>query len=515
MIMKKLTQFIVNILKKRVIFNMSEYKVDLDIENKKIDNFLSSNKRRQTVVVQGIGFVGSAMLIALAQARNKKNELLYNVIGIDLKDNYHKIQSINEGGSPIVSLDPQINEGYRAAYQNGNLLATYSEYAYQHADIIVIDINLDIKKTKPGLSREYDFNFDSFSKAICAVAKNIREETLILLETTVPPGTTEKILYPIVREAFLERKLDVNKIYLGYSYERVMPGANYLNSIINNHRVISGINPLSLDRVKKFLESFVNTHEFPLFELSSTRAAETAKVLENSFRAMNIAFIQEWTEFAEKLNINLFEVIEAIKVRPTHRNIMFPGFGVGGYCLTKDSLLADWALRNFYSSDKHLDMSLDAIETNDLMPLYTFNLLKSEFPDLRNVHISILGVSYLPDVADSRYSPTELFYDKCVDEEAQVKVHDSLVTYWHEKKIDIINDLEVFSKTYQHDVVVLSIAHKEYLKLSSKRILQLFEGVKLIIDASNIISDSIARELVEAGIKILGVGKGHWSHFPQ
>ena len=106
---------------------------------------------------------------------------------------------------------------------------------------------------------------------------------------------------------------------------------------INNHRVMSGINPCSKDKIREFLETFTNTKEFPLYELHSTTAAETAKVLENSFRAMNIAFVQEWTEYAQDLNVDLFEVINAIRVRSTHQNLMFPGFGVGGYCLTKDS----------------------------------------------------------------------------------------------------------------------------------------------------------------------------------
>lgn len=494
---------------------MSESDNSLDRENQKIDNFVSANKSRKTVVVQGVGFVGAAMLIALASAKDENDNLLYNVIGLDLKDNYEKIQSINDGNAPIITLDQRIADGYKNAKQNGNLFATYSEYAYQFADIVVVDINLDIKKMSAGIAKNYTFDFDNFSSAISSVAKNIQEETLVLLETTVPPGTTEKIVYPIFKEVFLERKLDINKVYIGYSYERVMPGKNYLNSIINNHRVVSGINASSKDKIKQFLETFTNTKEFPLYVLHSTAAAEMAKVLENSFRAMNIAFIQEWTEYAQDLHVDLFEVINAIRVRPTHQNLMYPGFGVGGYCLTKDSLLADWSLRNFLSSNKHLEMSLNAVETNDLMPLYTFSLLKNEFPILKNLNISILGVSYLPGVADTRYSPTELFYDSCIAEGASVNVHDSLVEFWHEKSLSITNDLDVFSKLSQHDVVVFAIAHKEYIELSSSKIIELFDGAKLIIDAFNVINDSVAIDLLKRGIKVVGVGKGHWEHLPH
>ena len=138
-----------------------------------------------------------------------------------------------------------------------------------------------------------------------------------------------------------------------------------------------------------------------------------AKVLENSYRAANIAFIQEWTEYAEKAGVNLYDVINAIRVRSTHQNIMAPGFGVGGYCLTKDSLLADWSLNNLFKGNKHLDMSLNAININDLMPRYTFNLLKKEIKKIKNINLAIFGVSYLNDVVDTRFSPSE-FFSTCV-----------------------------------------------------------------------------------------------------
>ena len=105
---------------------------------------------------------------------------------------------------------------------------------------------------------------------------------------------------------------------------------------------------------------------------------------------------------------------------------------------------------------------------------------------------------------------TELFYDSCLAEGAFVNVHDTLVDFWYEKNLSITNDLEVFSQSSQHDVVVFSIAHKEYVALSSQELVRLFEGVKLVIDASNTINDSVAVDLLRNGIKVLGVGKGHW-----
>jgi len=490
------------------------YTIDHENEKNKIDKFLSND--RTTVVVQGLGFVGSAMVAALSMARDQKNGLLYNVVGIDLGDekNYWKIGRVNDGKPPVVSNDKSMDIAYADAKENKNLLATYSEYVYSRADIVVVDIHLDIKKKEIGDAYNYDFTYESYKKAIEAVSTNIQENTLVLIETTVPPGTTEKVIYPILKENFEKKGLDINKVYLAHSYERVMPGSDYLNSIINYYRVFSGINEESKIKAKEFLKSFINTNEFPLSELHSTTASEMSKVLENSYRAMNIAFMQEWTEYAQKAEVDLFEVINAIKVRPTHKNIMLPGFGVGGYCLTKDALLADWSYNNLFDGNEHLEMSLNAININDLMPNYTFGLLQDQFVKLDEMNIAILGISYLNDVADTRYSPSQLFYDKCVENNMNVYLHDPIVEYWEEKDITINKDLSsLLDKNI--DIIVLTVRHKEYLELSTDSFLTLFPQVKIIVDAFNIISDEQAKELFSNNIKVIGVGKGHWKQFER
>ncbi|MCK5617502.1 nucleotide sugar dehydrogenase [Candidatus Pacearchaeota archaeon] len=484
-----------------------EYDIDIDRENKKIDDFIND---RQTVVVQGLGFVGSAMVAALVEARNTRNELIYNVIAVDLPDekNYWKIARVNNGDSPIVSSDKKIDIAYQNAYKNGNILATYGEYSYSKADVLVVDIHLDVSKGVPGDAYEYSFTYDTFRKSIEVVANNISPETLCIIETTVPPGTTAKVVYPIFAEAFKNRQLDINKLYLAHSYERVMPGQNYLDSIINFYRVYSGINEESSAKAEEFLESFINTEAYPLCKLHSTTASEMSKVLENSFRAMNIAFVQEWTRFAQDAGVDLFEVINAIRVRPTHKNIMMPGFGVGGYCLSKDPLLADWSYRNLFNADNHLKMSVESVAVNDLMPEYTFDLLKREFECLKDKHITILGISYLNDVADTRCSPAELFYDKCCAEGATMNLHDPLVTSWQEKDLQIDSDINHL-KHKRHDVAVFAVRHKQYLDLTADDISSILPGVKVIIDANNIVGNCIAKKLLDKGIQIVCVGKGN------
>ena len=489
---------------------MEKYSFQINEQNErdKIKKFVKN--KRKTVVVQGLGFVGSAMVAALTQAK-KNGEILYNVIGVDIGDkkNYWKIAKSNQGKPPFKSADKNMGKAYLNAKKNKNFLATYSIFSYSKADIVVIDLQLDVKKSLSGDVNNYSFSFKKFKKAIKEVADNVNENTTIVVETTVPPGTTEKVIHPIFKESFKKRRLDINKLYLANAPERVMPGSNYLNSINNYHRVFSGINPESKKRTKKFLKSFINVKKNQLTELHSTTASEILKVLENSYRATNISFIQEWTEFAEKAEVNLYEIINAIKVRSTHSNIMSPGFGVGGYCLTKDSLLADWSFNNLFSGRRHLDMSLNAIKINDQMPNYAMKLLRKEFTKLENINLAILGVSYLSNIDDTRNSPSEFFYDKCIKNKINVFVHDPLVKYWKEKEIAVNQDFSFF-KSKKIDVVVFAVRHKEYLNLKAENLIKKFSNIKLIIDGFDIINKKNAKIFNSHNIKIKGIGKAYW-----
>lgn len=489
------------------------YVKQYDIEKENIDKLITRDPSRKTVVIQGLGFVGAAMLAVVASARDINGSPLYNVIGVDLPDenNYWKIGMVNEFIPPIASSDPQLTRMYDDAGKIGNVYATYSEYAYELADIVIVDIHLDILKKNIGDIDNVEFSYDSFVNAMTTVATKIKEGTLVIIETTVPPGTTQKIVYPLFRDIFSRRGFGTDNICLAHSYERVMPGAKYIESINNFYRVFSGVNESSRKKAKEFLESIINTKDFPLSELKSTNASEMAKVLENSFRAANIALIQEWTEFAEACCVDLFEVIAAIRKRPTHSNIMLPGFGVGGYCLTKDALLADWSYTHNFGGTNRLDFSTKAIKTNDLMPGYTLKLIKDEFPSLEGLRIAILGVSYLKDVGDTRYSPTEYFYDLCLTEKAVMFVQDPMIEIWKETDRKVNRDISSLSEM-NIKIAVFTVQHDEYLKLKIEDFREFFPEVELVVDANNVISDELAYELKQNGVKVKGVGKGHWTN---
>ena len=197
---------------------------------------------------------------------------------------------------------------------------------------------------------------------------------LVLVETTVPPGTSQKVVRPILEECLQQRGLPTDQLKVGHSYERVMPGPKYIDSIQNFYRVFSGTDEASADATEKFLRTVISTNEYPLTKIGNTQATEMAKVLENSYRAMNIAFMVEWSRFAEEAGVNIYEVVNAIRMRPTHKNIMLPGLGVGGYCLTKDPLLASWARMNLFGSEEPLQQSETGVHINDQMPHFCFSV---------------------------------------------------------------------------------------------------------------------------------------------
>ena len=188
-----------------------------------------------------------------------------------------------------------------------------------------------------------------------------------------------------------------------------------------------------------------------------------AKVLENSYRAMNIAFVVEWSRFAEESGVNFYEVVDAIRMRPTHKNLMYPGIGVGGYCLTKDPLLASWSKENLFGSKEGLSQSIKGVEINDKMPLYAFEFMKKELGDfdIKDKNILLLGVSYRSNVGDTRYSPVERFYNYLKRDGANIYLHDPYVNYWEEVKIKVNDSLNQIFKS-EIDIVIISTAHDEY-----------------------------------------------------
>ncbi len=470
-------------------------------ETKKIDEFLEANQDKKVVVVQGLGFVGAVMSIVVANS--DENE--YAVIGVDLPSRRTVIDALNSGEFPIHSTDAKVYEYFEEAQKRNTFYATDNNYAYSKADVVIIDINLDVAK-EVGEDKTldgYTVSMEGFKKAMRTIAQNSKPDVLVLVETTVPPGTSQKIVKPIFEDAYTSRGLE-HDFKIGHSYERVMPGPGYVDSIKNFYRVYSGINEKSADAVEAFLHTIISTKDYPLTRLGNTNATEMSKVLENSFRAMNIAFMQEWTEFAESADVNLFEVVNAIRMRPTHKNIMRPGLGVGGYCLTKDPLLASWSSQELFNSIE-LTQSEAAVRINDRMPLHTYKIVKKYFSDnLKGKKVLILGVSYLQNVGDTRYTPVELLYDKLSASGVEIDLHDPFVSCWEEKNITIPEGDKVFENNY--DAIIIGTPHDEYLKGGGFEDYLKKNKNQTVFDPHGIVSDGLMNANKNHIFKIIGRG---------
>ncbi|OUU53247.1 MAG: hypothetical protein CBC25_01240 [Pelagibacteraceae bacterium TMED65] len=470
----------------------------------KRDEFgLSSGSGRPLVCVQGLGFVGAAMSVAVALAKDDSGEEIFDVLGVDLPsaDGKQRVQSIMSGFFPFQSGDTTIEAATKVCRSRGNLAATTNSRAFQLADIVVVDVNLDVDfASRPPVAA-----FNSYISAIETIGEHVGQDTLIIVETTVPPGTCEFVVLPTLMDGFKKRGLDPNNILLAHSYERVMPGPDYLNSIVNYWRVYAGISERASNTCQAFLEKIVDTQQFPLRRLSSTTASETAKIMENTYRAVNIALIDEWGIFAENVGIDIFEIIEAIRDRPTHSNMRQPGFGVGGYCLTKDPYFGQIANDAFFKSESvKFPFANMAMETNHKMPVRNLiRILELVNKKPEEITMLMLGVAYRSEVDDTRHSASEIFYQEAVKRGIKIDVHDPNFKYWNEVNITIDPGLP---EDLEYDVIVFCVPHKTYRNLNFRRWLN---GVNaMIYDCDKVLSDEQIITLKAMGVQFYGAGRG-------
>lgn len=457
---------------------------------------------RPVVCVQGLGFVGAAMAAAAAQARDGQGAPAFNVIGVDLPTpkGLRAIAALNEGRFPFATTDTSLNPVIAEGRKAGNLAATSDPSAFSLASVVIVDIHLDVG----GGADDPRVDLTGLRRAISTIGAHAPAGCLVIVETTVPPGTCDRVVAPELATAEARRGLATGALLLAHSYERVMPGADYLDSIVNYWRVYAGHTDAAADACAAFLGRVINTEAYPLIRLASTTASETAKVLENSYRATTIAFMEEWGRFAESVGIDLFEVVAAIRHRPTHSNMRQPGFGVGGYCLTKDPLLPIVAARDLFGhGELDFPFSRAAVKVNRAMPLVSVEKLEKMLGGLAGRTVLLLGVSYRPDVADTRFSPSEIFAREIRNRGARILCHDPLVRYWEELGVDVPAALP---EACGVDGIVLAVAHDAYRKLNFPE--WLGKARPAVLDANNVLDDAQRRQLETIGVAITCIGRG-------
>jgi nucleotide sugar dehydrogenase len=288
-----------------------------------------------------------------------------------------------------------------------------------------------------------------------------------------------------------------------------MPGPNYLDSVNAYWRAYAGINPESAERARAFLSKYVDTANYPLWRHKSTRAGEMAKLLENSYRAANIAFIEEWAMLAEEAGVDLFDVIASIKKRAgTHDNMMLPGLGVGGYCLTKDALLAAYGAERLLGIEAELPFSRRAILTNERMPLRAVEHIERHFNGrLSGKRAVLFGVTYRPGVADTRSSPSEIVARALSARGVDVRAYDPLVERWDElPEVPVSADAPAAAAGAEIAVVCLPDPH--YKGFLPGLLRDAMPAGSIVVDPWNMVAEACARTFAERGVALEVYGRG-------
>ena len=493
---------------------------------------------REIVVVMGLGFVGAVMAAVVADAEDKKRTPTKFVIGMQRPStrSYWKTPLLNRGIPPVSSEDPEVAPMmHRCVNEKKTLIATYTYDALKLADVVVVDVQCDYLKESLGNVRDGRADMEALEESLEIIATHINPEALVLIETTVAPGTTEQVAYPIMKKMFRKRGIQSDPL-LAHSFERVMPGKNYVSSIRDFWRVCSGVNEEATRRVVKFLKEVINTKNYPLTVLDKPIESETAKIVENSFRATILAFLDEWSLFAERNGVDLTKVIQAIKVRPTHSNIIFPGPGIGGYCLPKDGGLGLWAYRHIHGwEDDIFKITPMSIDINDTRSLHVAQLTRDAMRNMGRplalAEILVLGASYREDVGDTRYSGSELIVRRLTEMGAELRVHDPYVSHWwefekqdeypassqslkrffrgQEKLKDLRIEQELKKALEGTDAVIFAVRHKHYLNLDPDEVVKNVGGPIAVIDCFGILDDDRIRRYFELGCEVKGLGRGH------
>lgn len=492
---------------------------------------------KEIVVVMGVGFVGAVMAAIVADSENKGEPTKFT-IGCQRPSSrsYWKIPLLNRGVSPVKAEDPEVNTIIaRTVLEKKTLIATYNSECLRLADCVVVDVQCDYAKNSLGNVRTGETDMAAFEAAMRTIGEKIPPSCLVLIETTVAPGTTEFVAWPILKKAFAERRIDTVPL-LAHSFERVMPGKEYVSSIRDFWRVCAGCDMEAKKRVVKFLNQVINTKEYPLTVMDRPIESETTKIVENSYRATILAFLNEWSIFSERNGVDLVKVIDAIKMRPTHSNIIFPGPGIGGYCLPKDGGLGFWSYRHilgFEDGTSVFKITPMVIDINDTRALHVAELTRDALRNLgryiAGADVLLCGASYRQDVGDTRYSGSELVIRKLTEMGAETRVHDPYVEHWYELKnqdiypdhswkrffrnqaglinTDVKKDLQTAIKGVE--AVILAVPHAPYLDLNPDDVVAWAGGPIAVIDCYGILPDEKTRRYFELGCEVKALGRGH------
>jgi len=394
------------------------------------------NKFDHDLGVVGLGYVGLPLAVESANSK-------LSVLGYDI--NSKRVKEINNGHSPIEDIsDDELENALN------NFLATDDSNLLSKCQHIVISVPTPLTDYQPDLSY--------VEEAAKAVGENLVPNQVIILESTTYPGTTLEILVPNL-EKYSSLKAG-SDFYVGYSPERIDPG-NEEWKFKNTPKVISGINEVSLNKINSFYEQIVDE----VVVVKGTKEAEMVKLLENTYRHVNIALINELAMLCKMLDIDIWEVVNAAKTKPFGFQSFKPGPGVGGHCIPVDPEYLSFKTRQIGKPVRFVEL---AQEINNSMPAYVVSrvneLLNSQDKILRNSKILVLGVAYKRDISDTRESPSLDILELLIEKKAKVSFYDPFV-----KELSIAGqsiNKESSSRNFNnYDMLLVLTPHTEFSEI--------------------------------------------------
>ena len=421
--------------------------------------------KKAKIAVIGLGYVGLPLAVNFALAG-------YKVYGLD-KDK-DRVNSVNKKKSYISDIPTK----ELAAVVNKRKFEASTDFA------ILSDIDVYIVCVPTPLKRKYTPDIKYILSAVRTMCKYIKKDSLVVMESTTYPGTTEELIKPELEKSGLKAGKD---FFLSFSPERIDPG-NKKYDVTLIPKIVGGLGAVSGELTKLlYLKIIKHIHL-----VSSAKAAEMTKLLENSFRIINIGWINEVAMMCHKMDIDVWEVIEAAKTKPFGFMPFYPGLGVGGHCIPDDPLYLYWKAKHHGFSLKYIKLSADI---NINMPAYVVEclsgILKDRKKTLSKSKVLIVGATYKKDVKDLRKSPSLKLIEILQSKRCKVDYYDPVIPYLRIGKIDLVSVKFSKSVIASYDCVIIATDHT---KVDYKALLQYS---KIIYDVRNVYKNTKSKKIIK------------------
>ena len=456
----------------------------------------AKDARPMKLVVVGMGYVGTPVAALFADVPG------FTVTGIQRRSprSALKIDALNDGRFVIEAEEPGLPELIKRVHDKGTFHVTDDTSAYRDADAIIIAVQTPVDE-------RHIPQYESLKEVLADIGDNMKRGTLVCLESTVAPGTTDHLAKPILEQhSHMKAGVDFGLLF---SYERVMVG-RLLHNLTSYDRIVGGIDEDSTERGIELYRHIVKAKLHPTDALT----AEVAKVTENAYRDVNIAFANEIALICESLGVNVHDVRSFVNSLPNdpstphanpYRNMHIPGAGVGGHCLPKDSWLLKYGLDAYGKLKFKPEIIVESRNLNDYMPTHMKELTEEALGEkgikLGDARVTILGVAFLEDSDDTRNTPAEPLYALLKEKVKDIVAHDPYVK--EHEGMKITEDLE--KAIEGSDCLVIVTRHQEYIELGPER-LKILMRTPVVVDGRNTLDQD---RYLKAGFAFRGVGIPH------